>query len=214
MKKIAFILISLSFVLLTGCSQIKTAIFPPTATSTPTVTLTPTTTNTSTPVFTPTAIDTPTPTISPTPEPNRFFERSSAVHFSYIPPTGWIKRPVVGKIYGWKTIDSTLLSFQDLGTANTSEDAARNWTKLLYAGSEYELITEEPFTTNANIDAYKVVGKVKFKGSEKIYYTVDYYFQAKTFIVQAGYSRNWELQQDFDAMIDQLMATFRIEDLK
>jgi hypothetical protein len=157
----------------------------------------------------PTITLSPTETLTPTPEVNRFFENSASVQFSYVHPVNWQKSLVVGKIYGWRGPDKSTLYFQDLGDAKTAKEAADYWVSLMLQGSEYEITSEGPFQTNANLDAYKVVSKVSNEASESPQYIVMYYFQEKGTLIQATFVRNWDIHQDFDAMIDQLMATFR-----
>ena len=206
--KIFFILITFA---ISACGPGQ--LFGPTITPSPTNTLTPTATPSPTATFTCTPTFTSSPTLSPTPEANRFFETATEVPFifSYIHPDNWAKRHAVGNITGWRGPDRTTLSFQYLGSPYTSaQDAAKYWTILMFQGSEYEIISEGQFQTNVNQDAYKVAVKTIFDDGETRY-AVEYYFVKNGFLINSGYSRIWAFHQNFDEMIDQLMATFRFE---
>lgn len=196
--------------MLSGCTANKNTDNPPTESPTLAATFTPTIILTATATAIPTEI--PTPTVSPTPDPNRYTEQSATPKFSYVPPEKWTNRNMIGDIDGWVGPNEMRISFQTLGNGSDAKMASKEWIDRLLQGSQYEILSEGPFITYAGVDAYKTELKVNFTQSpDKVYHFVEYFFLYKGSIVEAGFSRNFSDNSDYDAIIDQMMTTFQFE---
>jgi hypothetical protein len=219
MKRSEKIIAIIAIIILCSCSVMVPKSTPtPILTSTPskTITLLPTNTITSTVTLTstPTITLSPTITVSPTSEKDRYFERAGNLHFSYVPPKGWQKGGGVVPYTGWKGSCKNFgcyLSFQELGSSNSAEEAANNWTTPMFTGVEYEILSEEKCIIESGLDCYQVTVKWKFiyNNSTKDLYTINYYIIINRQIIQAGYTRDFDNYFDQDQLIKLTVFSIR-----
>lgn len=184
---------------------------PATWTPTPSST-TPTPTSTNTPDST----STPTPQSAdaPTPVPDgRHVESEGG--FSYVPPSGW-------QVVEWPGLEYQIaigapiedfapnLNFVDEAFSGSLDDYVVATIEILKEVLQARIISQEDFFTDEGERGVKVVTENTQHDAE--FYQVFYIFDAGEKKIVATYTRPADQGQENDALVDQSMKTFRIEE--
>jgi hypothetical protein len=175
------------------------------------------------PILTPTSTRTSIPTRTPFPTPSRFFEMAGPVNFSFVPPYEWFARQWQSSPYtAWQWWRSKSVTFS-LGFFweqynGTAKSFAKAVVQSIESGSnndprtEYRLVSEGVFTTDAGIDSYKIVYTSTDDLAGFCFYNTYYYFYRDGNIIKGLFLRDELWGPARDPIVDESMRTFRFEE--
>jgi hypothetical protein len=175
------------------------------------------------PIFTPTATRTSIPTRTPFPTPSRYFETSGPIHFSFIPPYEWTMREWQGSPYtAWQWWRSKSTAFTLGFFWEQYDGSAKSFAKAVVQSiesdsnndprTEYRLVSEGVFTTDAGIDSYKIIFTSNDDLADLCFYHTYYYYFRNGNIINALFLRDELWGPARDPIVDESMRTFRFEE--
>jgi hypothetical protein len=186
----------------------------PTATNTPTSTPTPTPTETPTPTLTPTPTDTPTITPSPTTtqDPDRYYSSDSS--FSVVMPEGWDTQDMGMKNEALVMSSPTGGLMNILFQSDTSSLPLPDYADALIQfmkGMFPDLVAsnQETRVTATGLDYIRM--EIEYENNGIPVKQIVYFFENGNTTVIATFSRLQSGGGESDAVVDEVMDSFRFE---